>query len=39
MKQTEELELGNKIAEDLMTAFNLEKGQLLKGSYFEILNK
>lgn len=38
MKPNEELDLGNKIAEELMTVFKLEQGQLLEGSYFEILN-
>lgn len=38
LKPSEDLELGNQIAEELMTAFKLRKDQLLEGSYFEILN-
>ena len=38
LESSEELELGNKIADKLMKVFKLEKDQLLEGSYFEILN-
>ena len=38
MKEDEDLELGNEIAEKLMKSFELKKEQLLEGSYFEILN-
>lgn len=39
MKPGEELETGQKIADDLMKVFNLKNDQLLSGSYFEILNQ
>lgn len=38
MKPGEDITLGNKIAEQLIAAFQLRPDQLLKGSYFEILN-
>jgi adenylate cyclase class IV len=38
LKPSEDLEMGNKIAEQLIEAFKLRKDQLLEGSYFEILN-
>lgn len=38
MKEGEEIELGNEIAERLMKSFKINKEQLLEGSYFEILN-
>lgn len=38
MKDGEDIELGNEIAEKLLKSFHLEKHQLLTGSYFEILN-
>lgn len=38
MKPEEDLELGNKIADELTAAFKLEAGQMLEGSYFELLN-
>jgi adenylate cyclase class IV len=38
MKPHESIELGNEIAEKLMKSFELNKDQLLEGSYFEILN-
>jgi len=38
LEPEEDIEVGNKIAEDLMKKFKLNKDQLLEGSYFEILN-
>lgn len=38
MEPGENLEVGQKIAEDLMKIFQLKEDQLLEGSYFEILN-
>lgn len=38
MQPDEDLEAGQKIAEDLMKVFELKQEQLLEGSYFEILN-
>lgn len=38
MKTGEELEVGQKVAEELMEIFQLKQDQLLEGSYFEILN-
>lgn len=38
MQPEEDLEIGNKIAEELMKNFELKKDQLAEGSYFEILN-
>lgn len=38
MQPEEDIELGNKIAEELTAAFKLQPDQLLEGSYFEILN-
>jgi adenylate cyclase class IV len=38
MEASEDLEVGNKIAEELMSTFELKPDQLLEGSYFEILN-
>ncbi|KAG5673267.1 hypothetical protein PVAND_003328 [Polypedilum vanderplanki] len=34
----ENIETGNKVAEELMEKFKLKKEQLMEGSYFEILN-
>ncbi|CRK91003.1 CLUMA_CG004691, isoform A [Clunio marinus] len=39
MNPEENLDVGNKIAEELMDKFQLSKSQLLEGSYFEILSK
>lgn len=39
MKPEEDLEIGQKIADDLMKVFKLTSDQLLSGSYFEILNQ
>lgn len=38
MQPEEDLEIGNKIAEELKKNFELKKDQLTEGSYFEILN-
>jgi hypothetical protein len=38
MEPGENLEIGQKIAENLMEVFQLKSDQLLEGSYFEILN-
>jgi adenylate cyclase class IV len=39
LEPKDNIEVGNKIAEDLMDTFKLNKDQLLEGSYFEILNR
>jgi adenylate cyclase class IV len=39
LEPEEDIEAGNKIVEDLMTKFKLNNDQLLKESYFEILNR
>ena len=38
MQPDEDLEVGNKTAEELMKIFELKADQLSEGSYFEILN-
>lgn len=38
MEPSEELALGNQIADELTKVFKLKNEQLLEGSYFEILN-
>lgn len=38
LEPSEELALGNQIADELMKVFKLKSDQLLEGSYFEILN-
>jgi adenylate cyclase class IV len=34
----EDIEAGNKVADELLKTFQLKKEQLMEGSYFEILN-
>lgn len=38
LKEGEDIELGNEIAENLIESFKLKKDHLSCGSYFEILN-
>ncbi|KAL7016011.1 hypothetical protein ACKWTF_016773 [Chironomus riparius] len=38
MRPDEDIEIGNKVAADLIKTFELRDNQLMEGSYFEILN-